>query len=1105
MPRLLSSIVDLRQQFLRSVRIDADFGRSDALEGFVFQPSARLALETLARHLNETQQRAFTWTGPYGSGKSSLALALCSLVSPEKRIRDRAKAVLGLRMGNPILDAFNASAQNGWAVLPILGRRAPVESEIALAIDRLPYRRKRGGRIQDRDVIAELTTLANAPGRKGVLVIIDELGKFLESSAQAGGDIYFYQLLAEAACRARGKLVVIGILHQAFEQYATRLGREARDEWAKVQGRFVDISLAAGSDEVIDLIGKAIQSESVPRRETRGIAASIARSIAERRPSICNNLDARLDRCWPLHPVTAVLLGPSSRRRFGQNERSIFGFLNSVEPMGFREFLESRTLEQYAYYWPWQYWDYLRANLEPAILASPEGHRWALGVEAVERTESKGKPLHVNLVKTIAVIELFRNGSGLAADDAVLASCFPNVSEKAVAESLKDLARWSVIVYRRHLTAWGIYAGSDFDIEAATAKARSEIESDGMQVIESLGDLTPVLAKRTYQETGAMRFLKRTLIRSDEIEGYLGSRKSHERNCGEFVLMIPSRDSSVKASHALARKLSGVHREQGIAIGVPKEATRIAEDARELCALQRVYATCTELESDKVAAREIDARIVALRTEVENLLRDSFATAKWYWRLGDEDNSGLKSLSMIGSAIADARYPNAPILLSELINRDAPSSNSVKARRDLMHRMVTRAHEPSLGYVGFPPDAGMYISILKGTGLHQEREDGTWGFRKPSKRKVAHSMKGVWKAAEGLLLHRGGSCCLSDLYAMWASPPYGVKAGVLPILALSFFLANRSVIALYHEDVFVPQLTEVHVDEWLQDPSRIRLKYFEIDSSRQELIDELSRSLSGPMNSAIPREPLELARTLVSLAVDLPEWTKRTVQLSPAAKQMRQALLRASDPHRVLFVDIPAMLHHEDAASLTLAISECIAELKGAFPGMLRMVEKKLFSALVHKGPLDELNRRGATVSGISGDFRLDAFALRLGSFAGTDEDVESIISLAVNKPSRNWTDRDIELALVQLGTWAFEFRKVEVLAALRDRPPTRRAFAVVFGPAEDIPTTLRSIDISSSDVPLVNRLAAEFAARATEVDADVFLAALAEAGARIARDGKGV
>jgi hypothetical protein len=1081
------------------VRIDADFGRTDALVGFVLQPSARLAIETLARHINETQQRAFTWTGPYGGGKSSLALALCSLVSPEKKIQDSAKAVLGLRRGDPILKAFNASPNDGWIVLPIVGKRSLIHNEVVMAIDRLPYRRKKAGLSRERDAIVELIALAEAPGRKGVLLVIDELGKFLESSAQTGGDIYFYQQLAEAACRTRGKLVVVGILHQPFEQYATRLGREARDEWAKVQGRFIDISLAAGSDEVIDLIGKAIDSTDILHPETHSISETIARSIGERRPSLVKDLDVRLDLCWPLHPITAVLLGPSSRRRFGQNERSIFGFLNSVEPMGFRDFLESRTAESFSYYWPWQFWDYMRASLEPAILASPDGHRWALGVEAVERTESKGDATHLSLVKTIAVIELFRNGSGLAADDSVLAACFPEQPQAKIAGALEDLARWSIIVYRRHLTAWGIYAGSDFDIELATAQARTEVDADELQIIEGLRDLTAVLAKRTYQETGAMRFLQRGIVRSDSIEAYLDARKLPLGSCGEFVLMIPSRGTTLRSSQMLARKLAGIHANKGVVIGVPKEANRIAEEARELYALQRVYTTRTELESDKVAAREIDGRIVALKSEVEDLLRDSFSTAKWYWHSDGAETIESKSLSMIASAVAETRYPQAPILLSELINRDSPSSNSVKARRDLMHRMLHRAAEENLGYEGYPADAGMYFSILKSTGLHRQREDGHWAFAPPSGSGAGRGMKGVWKSADRLLLHRGSTCRLSDLYALWSAPPFGVKAGALPLLALAYFLANNHAIALYHEDIFVPHLTEVNVDEWLQDPSRITWKYFEIDSVQQELIGGLSKSLSTILGRKVAQVPLELARALVSLVIDLPEWTKRTAQLSPKSKQVRQALLRATDPHRVLFMDLPAMLE-DSGPSIVESIANCIAELNEAFPRMLRAVESKVFQVLDHRGPFEDLRHRGATVTGISGDFRLDAFSVRLASYEGTLGDVESLVSLAVNKPSRDWTDRDIELAFVQLGTWAFEFRKVETMAPLRDRPATRHAFAVVFGPGDGSEATARSFDIASSDIHTVKRLAEAFRSHSDGVGLDVFLAALAEAGAQAAR-----
>lgn len=84
------------------------------------------------------------------------------------------------------------------------------------------------------------------------------MGKFLEYSAQEENDIHFYQDLAEAASRSHGKLIVIGILHQAFRQYSSKLGNEIQNEWAKVQGRYADIPLISSSDETIELLSKAI-------------------------------------------------------------------------------------------------------------------------------------------------------------------------------------------------------------------------------------------------------------------------------------------------------------------------------------------------------------------------------------------------------------------------------------------------------------------------------------------------------------------------------------------------------------------------------------------------------------------------------------------------------------------------------------------------------------------------------------------------------------------------------------------------------------------------------------------------------------------------------
>ena len=242
-------------------------------------------------------------------------------------------------------------------------------------------------------------------------------------------------------------MVIVGILHQAFEAYASRLGRQARDEWAKVQGRFVDIPLVAAADEVIELVAKAISVVNPPDLKNVSIfSEKIATAIRVRRPGTPATLAQSLKACWPLHPVTAALLGPISRRRFGQNERSTFGFLASREPLGFVEFLHGYEADWSNMFGPAAYWDYLRANLEPTIIASPDGHRWAQCCDAVERAEAKGHKIHIELTKTIALIEMFRNGSGLVADEGVLGVTIPGVSGSEIHNALEMLSEWKIVI-----------------------------------------------------------------------------------------------------------------------------------------------------------------------------------------------------------------------------------------------------------------------------------------------------------------------------------------------------------------------------------------------------------------------------------------------------------------------------------------------------------------------------------------------------------------------------------------------------------------------------------------------------------------------------------
>ncbi len=111
---VLADRVHIARHYQRSIRLDVDLGRADALDGYVCHRSAHAVLETMARQIAETKQRAFTWTGPFGGGKSSLALSLASALAADPAIRRKARTALDAKV-IPFFDQA-MPVRRGWLV-----------------------------------------------------------------------------------------------------------------------------------------------------------------------------------------------------------------------------------------------------------------------------------------------------------------------------------------------------------------------------------------------------------------------------------------------------------------------------------------------------------------------------------------------------------------------------------------------------------------------------------------------------------------------------------------------------------------------------------------------------------------------------------------------------------------------------------------------------------------------------------------------------------------------------------------------------------------------------------------------------------------------------
>ena len=520
------------------------------------------------------------------------------------------------------------------------------------------------------------------------------------------------------------------------------------------------------------------------------------------------------------------------------------------------------------------------------------------------------------MTKSVALIELFRGGSGLVPEVAVLNTCIPDSNSDQLKAALHDLINWKILIERKHLSAFGVFAGSDFDIEGAITKSVSELGLPDLQQISTLMDMQPILAKRVYSETGTMRWFVRRLVRLDDLERTIEHFKPEKGSAGTFLLCLPDLGVSASKAHSRITKLATPPREDGLVIGIPENADRIAELGSELFACEHVFKNRTELDGDSVARKELLGRIGTIRASLEDELGDAFGVSKWYWQ-GVQQNHGAKqSISSIASNIAQDIFRTSPRLNNELINRDKPSSNSNRARKDLMYRMLSHATAEDLDYSGFPADKGLYVSILKQTGLHARRKDSNFNFGEPYHHGVNEAMYLLWVATSGLLLKKAASRKASQLYDFWAAPPYGLRQGVMPVLALAFFLANRSTLALYVNGVFTSELTEVVIDEWLLDPECITFSYVSASSDQAAYLKAIADCVPGNGTARRVDDPLEVARSLVGLVVSLPNWTKRTTSISSDAQAIRAMLLKASDPIKVLFSDLPTLLNVHDLVRL---------------------------------------------------------------------------------------------------------------------------------------------------------------------------------------------
>ena len=1087
----LSEIFHVSSRFRRSVHLERDFYAENSLDGYVVTVTARETLRRLISALeNPSASKAWSLTGPYGSGKSAFALFAAKLVgNPESP--DTKQALNLLERGDEALwNQFvgvctSRPKERGFCPVLISGERAPITiallrglaggltafgsgSEFVPLIKAIE-RRLGSATPESPPYASEITGFFETAthqigeiGGAGLILVVDELGKFLEYAAQhpSQGDMFVLQSLAEFAARSEDTpLFLLTILHQAFEQYAQRLGQSQREEWAKVQGRFEDVAFMEPTEQVLRLIGDAIEAD-------HHVNASKALDKARRFLGVSVDLDLKprqldtyeflqlLENCLPLHPTVALIVGQLFRR-FAQNERSLFALLNSGEPHGLQDFLANSICNgnRLPLFSLPDLYDYINTAFGNRLYGSSDGKKWA-GIESAIARLPNPSPMMVALIKTIGLLGVVGEVSvNLKSSTNLLRYALDDGTENYSQEfesALSELEKRSIAIYRRHNGAYALWEGSDIDIESRLGEATAQLDPNQRlaSTITVLLPPQPLIARRHLFLTGTLRYF---VIRYTDVERFDADLEIPLGDADGLVLYaLPASEFEAETLVKKATEASVADRKE-VLIAIPQSIGLLQDAVVELARLRWVEDHTPELDGDATAKRELAARIAEAEQTVSNQLSSFFGSnivvqderkCTWYNAGDTVQIASRRELNAHLSTICDRVFHRKPIIRNELINQRQLSHSASRARRMLIKAMLECGVQENLDITGYPPERSVYLSLLSDTGIHRY-VSGEWGLHPPKSDR--NNISYTWSTIEAFL----DDCeverqPVSKLYKRLEAPPIGLRSGPMPILLCAVLLHYEAEIALYEDGSFVTDITIAVFERLIRSPEKFGLKRFRMSGIRSEVFSQFLTLISKPSPETGQPNLLAVVKPLVRFVTKLPRYTMLTQELTQEAIELRKTIGGAREPDTLLFVQLPQALGfdafgpYEEMNPTTVGrffntLQRVLSELNRAYDDLLDSVAQLLASAFSLRGNGEEIRvelyRRAESLLDLTIETKLKGFFLRV-----CDEELdfrewlEAIGTYIVQKPPSAWNDTDktqFQMNLAELGKKFHHFEAV--------------------------------------------------------------------------------
>ncbi|WP_288080834.1 hypothetical protein [Faecalibaculum rodentium] len=706
----------------------------------------------------------------------------------------------------------------------------------------------------------------------GLLIIYDEFGRYLQSLNQnsLNQSMQSIQDIAELANNGSSNFEFILVSHKSLDSYFLDFSETTRSEFRRIEGRFQNHIIQSDQNMFATLISERIKDLCPERRIPETVADNYIRKMRiydlyDLGPIALENLIIR--GCYPFHPVALYLISVISNI-FGQNERTLFTFLESDDNGGFRKFLKSDAKILYPSY----LYSYFFDRIEHPLSKKQELIRHNLQV--IRNNENiQNKDILLDIYRFISLWELADLQEKQKLDLEFIAFC--TGSSDDLTPYLNNLEEQKVIRFNSRLDRYESTEGASVNIdeEVNGLLIDTTVQSRKLEIF-----LRQALKKRfekavTYNE-------KKSMTRFADISFYIPN-SSHDivnskTPTSDASIIIYILDNKQVNEEDLIQTIRCVNNPEIISFVSSLNYSELAHLYKQSLALNKLMNSKEFLAKDPRISSELDYLLDHVHYLLEQKLKlintGTQYEGKWLFGSQQIEINNRYDLQSFLSNLMDKLYPNTPVIVNESLNRNNIPGIQKKAAIQVIDSLLKNEK-----ITGNGPDSTAYYSILTANNYNELFSCDNGALVK-LKNDLEHSLE--------------TNNSLSEVIKVFTDSKfgYGIRKPIIPILFTALLKPVWNNIMFYSNGSFLMNLSAKNIYEMFQKPGGITYKYHNYSREQQRIIDQIIDLFGTRAEDKDKPLHLKAGWAIYSWLKSMPKYAQITFETSPEIIQLRDAI-----------------------------------------------------------------------------------------------------------------------------------------------------------------------------------------------------------------------